>query len=269
MIEAHNISIAGHTRPRLDGVDCRAGHGEFLVVLGANGAGKSTLLQVLAGDLRPTQGGVDFLGRPLAEWPLNALARHRAVLTHTDARLAWTVEQLVALGRLPHAGTRDAAHDRHCVDSALDRAGISALRSRPYPRLSAGEQGRVQFARCLAQIGTRADALLLLDEPVAHADLKHQHALLGAAQHYSAGGGVVIAVLHDLNQAMHYATSVLLLKAGRCVASGTPHDVLTEDVLEAVYDIPIRRVRGSAGVDFLGVLPSVAAPFPPTLSTGV
>ncbi len=266
MIEAQRIAVAAHPRPRLTAIDCRAAHGEFVAVLGANGAGKSTLLQVLAGDLRPTHGVVRMAGKALADWPLNALARQRAVLTQTDPRLPWTVEQLVALGRLPHLG---AADDARCIELALERTGLTALRTRSCLSLSAGEQGRVHFARCLAQIGTRTNGLLLLDEPVAHADLKHQHALLGAAKTYSCGGGVVVAVLHDLNQAMHYADTVLLLKDGCCVASGPPRDVLSERLLETVYDVPIRRARSADGIEFFGVLPCPAgAVIPPLTARG-
>lgn len=267
MIEARALSVNGTGRTRLDAVDCTVAHGEFVAVLGPNGAGKSTLLRVLAGDLRPDAGDVRLDGRALDTWPRTALARRRAVLGATTSQLAWPVREIVALGRLPHEDSASVSLDAACIAYALDVAGLAPLASRSFAALSAGEQARVQFARCIAQLEPQANGLLLMDEPVAHADLKHQHALLAAAHARTRRGGAVLAILHDPNQALHYADRVLLLREGRVVASGTPVDVLSPSLLSDVYEVSVRRAAAD-GIALLGVVPSGAPPIPSIVNEG-
>jgi len=255
-----NGAVNGLSRPRLAAVDCHVERGEFVAVLGPNGAGKTTLLRVLAGDLRPAAGTVELDGRPLATWPREALARRRAVLSATDAGLAWPVREIVALGRLPHAPATARDVERRCVERAIAIAGLDGFGERLYVRLSAGEQARVQFARCLAQLEPDDDGLLLMDEPVAHADLRHQHALLAAARERARRGGAVLAILHDPNQALHYADRILLLQAGRVIASGPPREILQPALLTALYEVPVRRAVDADGLAFLGVLPAAMHP---------
>lgn len=257
MIEARDILVDGLARPRLADVHCEIAAGEFVAVLGPNGAGKSTLLRVLAGDLRPSSGSVTLDGIALHDWSYELLARRRAVLAPSVPGLSWPVKEIVALGRLPHP--RNPAQDARVVAEALVVAGLERMAARVFAQLSAGEQARVQFARCLAQIEPRSDGLLLMDEPVAHADLRHQHALLAVARERARRGGGVLAVLHDPNQALHYADRVLVLREGRCVCSGPPHEVLCPDVLSDIYEVSVRRAFDSEGVGFFGVLPEAAA----------
>ncbi len=256
MIDARDIVVDGLARPRLAGVDCHVAAAEFVAVLGPNGAGKSTLLRVLAGDLRPTSGSVTLDGIALDSWSYETLARRRAVLAPSDPGLAWPVREIVALGRLPHP--RNPTQDTRVVGDAMLAAGLERMAARVFAQLSAGEQARVQFARCLAQLAPRDDGLLLMDEPVAHADLRHQHALLAVARERTRRGGGVLAVLHDPNQALHYADRVLVLREGRTVCNGSPHEVLCPAVLSELYEVSVRRAFDSDGIGFFGVLPAAA-----------
>ena len=194
--------------------------GELLAVVGANGAGKSTLLRMLAGDLKPGSGSVEIAGRPIGSYRTKALARLRAVLPQRpNVEFAFPVHEIVRLGRSPHAH-RDVepARDTAIVDEAMRRAAVGHLRERSFPSLSGGEQARVCFARILAQ----ETPLVLLDEPTAALDVRHQHAVLGETAKLVAGGTAAIAVLHDLNLAAAYATRVLLMSRGETLALGAP-----------------------------------------------
>jgi iron complex transport system ATP-binding protein len=214
-----------------------------LGILGPNGAGKSTLLRVLAGELAPDSGQVTFHGRTLARWHRTALARRRAVLPQS-AQLGYplTAAQVVALGRLPHGGPPDP----WCA-VAMTRAGVGHLAARRWHSLSGGEQQRVALARVLAQLDDAPGGCLLLDEPTASLDLRHQAEVLRVARQEAAQGRIVIAVLHDMNQAIRACDRILVLDHGRTVADGPP-DVLTPALIGHVWDVACARIPGPAGV---------------------
>jgi iron complex transport system ATP-binding protein len=236
------LAYSAGGRVLLRGVDVEVQPGQLLAILGPNGAGKSTLLRLLAREWRPASGQLTLNGRDLAGWEAQALAHQRAVLPQSEAlRFAFTVTQVVALGRLPcrqHAAAREA----EIIDAALRLTDALHLRERLYPTLSGGERQRVQLARVLVQIWEEADAgarYLLLDEPTAALDLKHQHDCLRVARRFAAQGLGVAAVLHDPNLALQYADAVLLLRDGRVVAAGPPAAVMTREHLSQVYEVDV------------------------------
>jgi iron complex transport system ATP-binding protein len=216
----------------LDGVDLDLAAGELLAVVGPNGAGKSTLLGLLAGDLRPTRGTVAYGGVPAADLPVAALARRRAVLLQ-EHRLSFpfSVVDVVRMGRAPWRATDADDADDAVVAGALAAGDVRHLADRRFPTLSGGEKARTAYARARAQ-DTPA---LLLDEPTAALDLRHQEMVLAQARHLARAGNAVVAVLHDLSLAAAYADRVLLLGGGRVRAAGTPADVLRPDLLGEVY----------------------------------
>ncbi|KRF02231.1 hypothetical protein ASG87_11025 [Frateuria sp. Soil773] len=245
MLDAREVHLDAGGRPILRDISLRAHPGRLLALVGPNGAGKSSLLNLLAGLGRPSRGEVALDGRPLAEWPLAALARRRAMLSQ-NVRLgfAFRVEEVVQLGRSPHGDRAMDAADRRIVDAALRAVQAAHLRGRNYLELSGGEQQRVQLARVLAQVWERTDgpAWLLLDEPEASLDIAHQHHVLRHARVLAQQGYGVIAVLHDLNLAARYADEVALLERGRLLHHGPPADALKPRVLSEVYGLPLRRV---------------------------
>lgn len=236
-LEVRSLTVDYGTRRVLSGVDFSLRAGEMVALLGPNGAGKSTLLRCVGGTLRPAVGGVLIDGAPLADYERAAMARRVAVVPgQTVAAFPIRVEELVALGRLPHEhpllGLRPA--DRAAIDAAIERVSIGHLRGRDVRELSLGERQLAVLAMAVAQ-GAR---LLLLDEPTVHLDLRHQVAVMELLRDLSSRDGVtVLAVMHDVTLASHFFPRLLLLDAGRLVADGSPADVLTGDRIQAVYGV--------------------------------
>lgn len=220
-------------RTVLSGVTVEVVAGEVLALAGPNGAGKSTLLALLAGDVRPAAGAVELLGAPMGAWTAAELGMRRAVLLQTNpVAFPFSVEEVVRMGRAPWHGTAATRHDDDAaVERALDTVDLRALRHRPVPLLSGGEQARVALARTLAQ----DTSLILLDEPTAALDLPHAESALRHARSLADAGRAVVVVLHDLNAAAAHGDRVGLVAQGRLVACGAPAEVLTETTLSSVY----------------------------------
>lgn len=222
----------------LDRVSLDLREAELTVLLGPNGAGKSTLLQLAAG-LQAADGGQVWLdGQPLASLALEWRALRLAVLLQRQQlNFAFSAEQVVALGAYPlqlsDPDTQRLARRRLAELELLAHAG------QDYLTLSGGEQQRVQLARVLAQCGDHC-RWLLLDEPLAAMDLRHQHLALHLLRQRVADGVGVLAVLHDPVLAAQYADRVLLLKEGRLLADGAPREVLDSDNLSALYGLQVR-----------------------------
>ncbi|MGI5350492.1 heme ABC transporter ATP-binding protein [Streptomyces sp. CA-250714] len=234
--EACGVAVRLGGRRVLDGIDLPLAAGEVLALVGPNGAGKSTLLAALAGDLPPEAGTVRLCGRPVGDWTPRELAVRRAVLPQA-ATLAFpfTVAEVVHMGRTPWADTPREDEDDAAVAEAMADAEITAFADRPFSALSGGERARVALARVLAQ----RTPLLLLDEPTAALDLRHQELVLALCRARAAAGDAVAVVLHDLNLAAAYADRVALLDAGQLTALGPPAHVLTADALTTVYRHPV------------------------------
>ncbi|WP_435100959.1 heme ABC transporter ATP-binding protein [Arhodomonas sp. AD133] len=238
-VEAASVVRGG--RYALDGVSLQLSAGEVVVVLGPNGAGKSTLLGLLAGEARPDAGCVTLDGRPLAEIHPRTQAQRRAVLPQqTPLGFPLRVEEVVALGRDPHHRDPERGCDREAIVTAMAHAGVAHLQGRQYDRLSGGERQRVQLARALAQVwlpSAKQPRYLLLDEPTASLDIRHQHEVLGLCRRLAREGLGVFCVLHDLNLAAGYADRVCLLAQGQVVADGPPAAVMTPASLQVVFGI--------------------------------
>ncbi|MBL6276547.1 heme ABC transporter ATP-binding protein [Micromonospora fiedleri] len=231
-LRAERLCIRRDARPVLFDVSLSVRAGELLALVGPNGAGKSTLLAAICGDLTPAAGTIGFAGRPLTRWTPVELARLRAMLPQrATMSFPFTVGEVVAMGRAPWAGTRLATEDDEAVAEALRLTGMEAFTGRVFSALSGGEQARVALARVLAQ----RTPMLLLDEPTAALDLRHQELVLRLARDRARQGGSVVIVLHDLGLAAAYADRIALLAGGRLVADGPPDAVLTADRLSEVY----------------------------------
>ena len=221
-------------------IDFRVAAGEVLAVLGTNGAGKSTLLASLTGELTPSAGRVELAGRALADWPPLERARRLAVLPQSSSlAFAFSVTEVVAMGRLPHASGQQ--QDDAIVMQAMHATDVSHLATRSYLSLSGGERQRVHLARVLSQVWDAAgQGCLLLDEPTSSLDLAHQQLILQQARDMAARGLAVIVVLHDLNLAARYADRLLLLHQGRVRSIGTPWDVLSVERIAEVFGVVVQ-----------------------------
>jgi len=219
------------------GVDVAVRDGSFTVVVGPNACGKSTLLRAFARLLAPRSGSVLLDGRDLAAFAPKEAARSIGLLPQSStAPEGITVAELVARGRYPHQGLfrQWTAADQAAVDEALAEADLVDLAEREVDELSGGQRQRVWVAMALAQ----RTPVLLLDEPTTYLDLAHQYDLLDLFARLHAGGTTIVAVLHDLGQAARYATDLVVMDGGDVVATGTPADVLTEELVERVFGLP-------------------------------
>lgn len=239
-LAAQDIEISYDPRraPILSGLTLGVRAGEFVGVVGPNGSGKSTLIRALSRALRPACGAVllddrDLFRRVSARDSARAIG---VVPQSAGVSFGFTVREIVRMGRAPHLPRRpfaaESAQDERTVTEAMRTAGVEPLSGRVATTLSGGEWQRVLLARALAQ---RPD-VLLLDEPTAHLDIRHQWDALHLARSLAhEGGKAVLAVLHDLNLAAGYCDRLILLAHGRIVAQGAPEAVLTPEHIRDVY----------------------------------
>jgi cobalamin transport system ATP-binding protein len=240
-IELTNVTVLLGNRPVVDGVDAAVAEGEWLALIGPNGAGKTTLLRAIA-RLVPFTGSIALDGRATSEMPRSKLSRLLAVVPQEPSTPPWmTVAEYVLLGRTPHLGplAKEGRRDREAAARALTRLDLLDYRERRLGTLSGGEKQRVVVARALAQEAR----IVLLDEPTASLDIGHQQQALDLLDALRAESGLtLIAAMHDLTLAAHYADRMVLLDAGRVAVDGTPHEVLTESLIARHYDARIRIV---------------------------
>lgn len=259
MLQAHGIAVQRGERQILSDIDLSLPAGQIIGVLGANGAGKSTLLAALAGELSPSAGRITLNGRPLSAWPAAELASCRAVLPQSPSlQFDLPVATVIGMGAYPHARhSRIGAHptnrhdtaqaamaeDQRILQRVLALADVQDLYERRYRRLSGGEQQRVHLARVLYQLllarqGYNEYRVLMLDEPTASLDPRHQLHLLSAVHTLAHEENVAaLVIVHDLNLAAGCCDRLLLLGQGRVAACGTPAQVLTPDTLRQVYGV--------------------------------
>ncbi|MCO5072184.1 MAG: heme ABC transporter ATP-binding protein [Rhizobiaceae bacterium] len=243
MIEVKDVTVTIEGFNLLERVSTTCMPGTLTALVGPNGAGKSTLLSVIAGDRASSLGTVRLAGREVSAYSVRELAQIRSVFPQGSViRFGYTVEEVVAMGR----AFRDLppADDQRAVFDAMAASEVGHMAIRNAQTLSGGEQARTTFARVVVQ----ATPIVLLDEPTAALDLRHQEKVLASAKQMAAAGATVVAVLHDLNLAAAYADKVVLLEAGRVAADGSPWDVLRQDLIETVYrqsvhvlEHPVRR----------------------------
>jgi iron complex transport system ATP-binding protein len=246
MVDVQGVSYVADHKRILDDVSVSLDERRFNVILGPNGAGKSTLLKIATGLIRPTTGTVRFGEVDVATLSMEALARTRAVLSqHVDLAFSLSVEDVVMMGRYPHYGRVASPRDLEIVARALEIVGMSDRRAQPYPTLSGGERQKVQLARVLAQIWNydepRTPKYLFLDEPTSSLDIHYQIALLDVARGLLDYDCTVVAILHDVNVALHYGDFFVLLSGGR-VAAAAGADRITQPLLEAVFRVRAHRV---------------------------
>lgn len=211
----------------------------FTVILGPNACGKSTLLRALSRVLAPAGGQVLLDGRDVFSYSPKALARRVGFLAQSSlAPDGITVRELVARGRYPHQGLLRpwSVEDEKQVRTAMERTHVAALAKRPVTTLSGGQRQRVWIAMALAQ---QTD-VLLLDEPTTYLDLAHQVDVLDLCRELNQElGTTIVAVLHDLNQACRYADELIVMRDGAILASGAPAEVVTPELVEQAYGLPV------------------------------
>ncbi|MBM4256406.1 MAG: heme ABC transporter ATP-binding protein [Deltaproteobacteria bacterium] len=239
VLRCEAVSFAYGKIEALSSVSLRVTPGEIFGLLGPNGSGKSTLLRLISGVTKPRSGQILFADQSLQTYEREVLARQIAVVPQESRiELPFSVLEVVLMGRSPYLKRFgfEQAHDLAIAQHAMEQTGVSMLATREIHELSGGERQRVVLARAL----TQEPQLLLLDEPTAFLDIKHQVEVYDLLKRLSREQGLtVIAIIHDLNLAALYCDRLALLKSGKIFADGTPEQVLTYANIKAVYDTEV------------------------------
>lgn len=211
--------------------------GHFTAIIGPNGCGKSTLLRTLSRLMTPVHGHVYLDGEEIQRYASKEVARRIGLLAQNATTPSdISVQELVARGRYPHQPlfTRWRQEDEDAVQRAMQATGIVNLAHQSVDTLSGGQRQRAWIAMVLAQ----DTAIMLLDEPTTWLDISHQIDLLELLSELNRERGYTLAaVLHDLNQACRYATHLIALREGKIVAEGAPQEIVTPELIEAVYGL--------------------------------
>jgi len=218
---------------------------QMVAVVGPNGAGKSTLLGIMAGLRSGHTGACAYEGKPIRRWSRGEFAR-RVSFVPQSLRLEFpfSAEQVVLMGRTPYGdGLFESEEDRRAVEEAMALTDTLAFRHRDFRALSGGEQQRVVLASALAQ----KPAALLLDEPTAFLDLKHQISIYAILRAQCRRGLLTIAATHDLNLAAAFSDRVIMLNRGEMVADAPPEKVITSETLREVFGVEACIATGPGG----------------------
>jgi iron complex transport system ATP-binding protein len=240
-ISIDRVSVSYGKQEMLKDVSLTVGDGGWTGLIGPNGAGKSTLLRAVVGAL-PYSGTIAVGAQDVADRDARAMALKLAYVPQRPTYpVGMSVFDFVLLGRTPHLGmlAAEGAEDIAVVWDALDALGLASFASRDVASLSGGETQRVSLARVLAQ----EPSVVVLDEATASLDVAAQHEVMELiADIRSRKGITILSAIHDLTAASQFCDELVLLDGGRTVATGSPADVLTEQVLGAVFEPTIRVI---------------------------
>lgn len=261
MICGCNLKVGYDGRIVLKDLGITIEKGEIVTLIGPNGSGKSTLLKAISRLLDCMSGTVLLDGKDIHKINTREVARRMAVLPQTQHMPPdFTVEELVAHGRIPHHRWFEIKNDndQEIIKWAINAAKLEHLADRPVVTLSGGERQRAWIALALAQ----KPEVLLMDEPTTFLDICHQLEVMELVKSLNKDMGItVIMVLHDLNQAASHSHRIFVLNKGSIVASGNPKDVINKELLKDVYNINaeviVNKCNGCPAVFPLGLAAAV------------
>ena len=238
-ITIQDIEFSYNGFPALENVNNRIEKGDFVALVGPNGSGKSTLIKCMNGILKVSKGTVLIDDRAISMFSPNELAREIAYVPQSENRKAvLKVFDIVLLGRKPYINWKPAEHDLRVTSEILNTLNLDHLAMRDFNKLSGGQQQIVYIARALAQ----EPDILLLDEPMANLDIRHQIEVLNLLKKLSARGITIVIALHDINMAVRYASGIMMLRDGKVFASGG-REIITKQNIENLYDIRVKIIR--------------------------
>ena len=241
MLRTENISFSVGKKQILKYVSASFLPGEFNMILGPNGSGKSSFLKIFSGEINKFQGTVLYDDKKIKELRKEELAKKRAVMSQqADLSFPLLVEEVVMMGRYPHFTFNPNKKDITICSEVIERMNLVEFKERNYLTLSGGEKQRVQYARVLAQVWEKPTGgyrYLFLDEPLNSLDINYQHEFLQVAVELIKDHTVLIAVMHDINLAAHYADNLFFFKEGELVVHGKPKDILSAGMIEKVFNI--------------------------------
>ncbi len=220
---------------------------KITVIAGPNGSGKTTLLKCMMKILNPGKNTVFIDDTDIKDLPFKDLAKITAhVPQHNQTNFNYSVEDIVMMGRYPHLKRfqQFTNNDYKIVEEAMEATGIIQYRNNSINELSGGEAQRVIISRALAQ----KPKILFMDEPTTHLDLLHQIEIMNLVKKLSLEMDIsIIIILHDLNYAFQYSDNLILLDNGKIVGSGIPDSVLTEKVIQEVYQVKVNIIETKPG----------------------
>lgn len=242
-LEAEQVTFRYTRQVIIDGVSLELRSGELMALLGANGAGKTTFLRLIAQQIKPESGTVSIDDTDLAKLSRRKLAQQIAMMPqHENRGSMLTVQDVVALGRMPHSGwfMPLSNNDNNRVNEAIKVTGLESLRQRSVLELSGGEWRRMILARAIAQDAS----VLILDEPIAGLDLKYQYEVLDQVRRLTKQNQLITVVtLHDLNIAAMFADRVAILHEGKLLATGTADEVMTNEVIRKAFGVEVTVLK--------------------------
>ena len=242
-MEIKNIEFSYGKNKVLDDISFKIPDGKVTTIIGANGCGKSTLFNVMTKNLKPQKGIVILDGKDINTISLKAFAKQAAIVhQYNTAPNDITVETLVGYGRLAHRkfAHQDKEEDEKYIERALKAASLEDLRKCNISELSGGQRQRAWIAMALAQ-NTK---ILLLDEPTTYLDIRYQIDILRLVRSLNEEYGMtIVMVLHDINQAAYYSDCIAAMKHGKIIASGTPEEVITTEIISETYGINLNLER--------------------------
>lgn len=239
MLQVKNIKAAYQDKLVLEDISFQVEEGEFLGIIGPNGAGKTTLFKIMTGVKSSLNGEVMVDGKNLSSLCRKEIARIMAVVPQSSfIPPLWTVEDVVLMGRYPHQRSHfhfvTTREDINIREEAMRKINIIDFRHRLVNELSGGERQEVIIARALAQ----QPKILLLDEPTANLDIKHQMRILSLVRLLVKEDQLTaIMVIHDLNLAARFCDRLILLHNRKIYSQGKPEDVLTPQNLKEAYEV--------------------------------
>lgn len=256
MLSLENVAVGYGSSPDiLHGITLEIKNSEMLALIGKNGAGKTTLIRGLTGLLPLRSGRICYNGQDLSLMDIRERARLISVVPQAASLPpGYTVYETVSHGRTPYLNWygKLSDTDRKIIDCAVSITGLDQLKEKDVSSLSGGEQQRVILARALTQNAP----VMILDEPTSSLDIHFQITLLSLEKEICRKEGIAsIFIIHDLNLAARFADRIAVLHNSTLAAVGTPEEVLKEDLLFQVYDIPIRVLKDTE--EGLIVLPRV------------
>jgi len=247
MLSTQHISYRIGSKNILQDITADFLPGEFNMILGPNGSGKSTFLKIFSGEIKDFSGDILYAGDDIHSFKPITLAKQRAVMSQQpELSFPLSVEEVVMMGRYPHFTFNPGKKDQQICDEVIGRMQLEAFRERNYLTLSGGEKQRVQFARMLAQVWeTPATGYryIFLDEPLNNLDINYQQEFLQVARAMAQQNTILVAVMHDINLALQYADKIFFLKNGKLAAAGKPATVVTEAMIENVFNVEVSIIN--------------------------
>lgn len=236
MITIKNLFKKYGEKYAVDDVSLTIEKGKVTSFIGPNGAGKSTVFNIMARLIAKESGSVCFYENEVTNWKSGELSKKLAILKQdNNLYLKLTVNELVGFGRFPHSKGNLTKEDHEKIDEAIAYMELEEFKDRFLDELSGGQRQRAYIAMVIAQ----DTEYILLDEPLNNLDVKHAVRMMHTIRKLCDElGRTVILVMHDINFASCYSDNIIAFKEGKIIANGKVNEVITEKVLEDLYEMP-------------------------------